>query len=454
LKFIIVGAGEVGFNIASRLAAENKKVVMIDKDPDAIVRVSEDIDVQVIQASGSNPEVLIEAGIKEADILLAVTDSDEINLVSCLMANFISPTTRKLARIRQAELDGFHDLFSRNAPNIDTVINPETEVVKTIHRLIHVPGAVDVGDFADGQVKYIAIKIDKKSDLNGIQLADFPKQFPGEHPLIAAIIRNNEVIVPRGDNRLQANDLIYLVCESTKIHSTLALFGEKTERFSRVLIIGGGRIGERLAFRLEADKIKTKIIESNRKRCQYLSERLNKTIVLHANGSDQKLFLEENIGPADIIVAVTNDDETNILVSLLTKSLGVQHTITRIGKSSYYPLLNSIGIDKVISPRLSAVSSILQNIRKGKVLSDISILGERGEFIEAIALETSHITKKPLYKLSFPKGAILVCIIQDGRIIIPSGGSMVNAGDRIIIFAVKQAVKKLEKLLTVKLDFF
>ncbi len=454
MKFIIVGAGEVGYNIASRLAAENKEVVVIDTDPDAIRRITEDIDVQAIAASGSNPETLIQAGIKDADFLLAVTDSDEINLVACLMTNLISPSTRKLARIRHADFDPYHLQFNQKNPHIETVINPEIEVINTIRRLMDVPGALDAGEFADGQVKYVGIRLDKTSSLAGIKLIDLPSRFTGQPPLIAAIIRNNDVIVPRGDNYLKANDLVYFVCQAQNLIGILEVFGKKIDPVKRVLIIGGGRIGERLAKRLEADKIKAKIVESNIERCQYLSEHLDKTIVLHGDGSDQKLFLEENINHNDIVVSVTDDDETNILVSLLTKNLGIENTITRIGKSSYYPLLNSIGIDKVISPRLSAVSSILQNIRKGKVLSDISIFGERGEFIEAIALETSDITNTPLYKLKFPKGAILVCIIQEGQIIIPTGKSEVKPGDRIIMFAIKNAVKKLEKLLTVKLDFF
>ncbi|MFH2093593.1 MAG: Trk system potassium transporter TrkA [Pseudomonadota bacterium] len=454
MKFIIVGAGEVGYNIASRLASENKQVVVIDKDPDAIRRITDDLDVQAIQASGSNPRILIDAGIKDTDILLAVTNSDETNLVACLMTNLISPTTRKLARIRDTDFDPYQDQFKQENPHIDMVINPETEVVKTIRRLIDVPAAVDVGNFADGQVKYVGFRLDKTSPLAGIKLADFTTHFPDQRPLIAAIIRNNEVIVPRGDTQLHGKDLIYLVCHAEKLTQMLELFGKHHEPTQRVLIIGGGRIGERLAKLLEQDKIKTKIVESNLDRCHYLSEQLSKTIVLHGDGSDQKLFLEENVGYNDVVISVTDDDETNILVTLLAKNLGAGNTITRIGKSNYYPLLNSIGIDKVISPRLSAVSTILQDIRKGKVLSDISIFGERGEFIEAIALETSVITDKPLRKISFPKGALLVCIIRNGQIIIPSGDSVVKPEDRIIMFAVKQAVKKLEKLLTVKLDFF
>lgn len=454
MKIIIVGAGEVGYNIANRLSSENKHVVIIDKSPEAVQRLSENLDVQVITASGSNPKVLIDAGIKEADILLAVTDSDETNLVACLMANLISPTTKKLARIRNADFDPYHDRLKKENPHIDTVINPEIEVVNTIRKLMDVPGAVDVGDFADGQVKFVCIRLDAHSPMAGMKLFDFFTRFGEERPLIAAIIRNNEVIVPRGRDHVEPGDLIYFVCETRQLENTLKLFGKKAQTIQSALIIGGGRIGERLAKLLEADAIKTKIIESNLDRCHYLSEHTDKTVILHGDGSDQKLFLEENGGRNDIVISVTNDDETNILISLLAKNLGVQNTITRIGKSSYFPLLATIGIEKVVSPRLSAVSSILQDVRQGKVLSDISIFGERGEFIEAIALETSDITDKPLKKISFPKGSILVSIIREGKIIIPTGDSIVKPGDRIITFAVKHAVKKLEKLLTVKLDFF
>lgn len=454
MKIIIVGAGEVGYNIAGRLASENKQVVVIDKDHNAVQRLFETLDIQVITASGSSPKTLIDAGINEAEILLAVTDSDETNLVACLITNLISPTTKKLARLRNQDFDPYHDRFKKENPHIDTVINPEIEVVNTIRKLMEVPGAVDVGDFADGQVKYVGIRLDRYSPMAGMKLIDFSSKFGKDRPLIAAIIRNNEVIVPTGSDKVEPGDLIYVVSETQKLENMLKLFGKKIEPVQRAFIIGGGRIGERLAKILEKDSIKTKIIESDIDRCHYLSEQMNKTVILHGDGSDQKLFLEENIGQSDVVVSVTSDDETNILVSLLVQNLGVQNTITRIEKSSYFPLLATIGIEKVVSPRLSAVSSILQDVRKGKVLSDISILGERGEFIEAIALETSDITDKPLKKLSFPKGSILVCIMREDQIIIPTGESVVKPGDRIILFAVQNAVKKLEKLLTVKLNFF
>ncbi len=454
MKIIIVGAGEVGFNIANRLSSENKRVVVIDKDEDAVKRLSENLDVQTITASGSSPEVLTEAGIKEADILLAVTDSDEVNLVSCLMANLLSPQIKKLARIRNSDFDLFHDRFKMDNPHIDTIINPEIEVVNTIKKLMKLPGAVDVGTFVDGKVKYVGIRIENKSPIVGIRLIDFPTRFGEDRPLIAAIIRNNEVIVPRGSDKVTSGDLVYLVCETQQLEKNLGFFGINLQPIRNVLIVGGGRIGERLAKSLEKDSIKTKIIESDLARCKYLSKQMDKTIVLHGDGSDQALFLEENAALNDAIISITNDDETNILVSLLAKNLGVKNTITRIGKSSYYQLLSTIGIEKVVSPRLSAISSILQDVRKGKVLSDISIQCEKGEFIEAIAIKASGIIDKPIKRIKFPKGSLLVCIVRDNQIIIPTGESIIIPGDRIILFAVKHAIKKLEKLLIVKLGFF
>ena len=454
MKIIIVGAGEVGYNIASRLASESKQVVVIEKNPDLTRALFEDLDVQVIEGSGSSPAMLTQAGIEETDILLAVTDSDEINLTACLVTNILSPTTKKLARIRNTDFDAFHDTFKKQIPYIDTIINPEIEVVKTIRRLVDIPQALDAGDFADGKVLYTGLRIDAASVMAGMCLKDFQERFGDSRPLIAAIIRKNEVIVPRGNDSIFPGDLVYFVSHADQIRSTLKKFGIQVTPIQSALIVGGGRIGARLAGRMEKEGIKTRLIEASRKRCLELAEQMDKTVILHGDGSDQKLFLEENLNQIDAVISVTNDDETNVLVSLLAKNLGVENTVTRIGKSGYYPFLATIGIEKVVSPRLSAVSAILQNVRQGKVLSDISIFGERGEFIQAIALETSDITDQPLKDIDIPKGALLVCIIRNGSIIIPTGDSVVTPGDQIILFAVKQAVKKMEKLLTVKLEFF
>jgi len=454
LKVIIVGAGEVGFNIASHLAFEDKNVVVIDSDPDAIRRVSDNLDVQVISGSGSNPLILEEAGLKQAEIIAAVTDSDETNLVACLVADIISPATKKLARIRDVGYDEFHDTFREHAPHIDTIINPEIEVVKTIDKLMTIPGAVDVGEFADGLVKFVGIHLDPVTKLDDVRLADISTTTGQQAPLIAAIIRKEELIIPGGKDRLQAGDLVYFISEADKLSKALSVFDKQIETIERVLIVGGGRIGFRLASMLEEKSVYTKIVEKDARRCTELAEKLNKTIVLHGDGSDQELLREENIQDMDVVVTLTNNEETNIIASLLTKRMGAQNTITRINKFSYFPLMSMIGLEQVVSPRHSAINTILQHIRRGKVLSAISIKNEQAEVMEAVALETSDIVGKPLKRISLPKGVLVTSIIRENEVIVPTGESIIEPEDRIIIFASRKAIPKIEKILAVKLEYF
>jgi len=454
LKVIIVGAGEVGFHIASHLTLENKDVVVIDNNPEATRRISDNLDVQIVMGSGSSPVVLEEADIQQAEIILAVTNSDETNLVACLVANLLSPSTKKLARLRDADFDEYHRNFREHAPHIDTIINPEIEVVKTIYRMMSVPGAVDVGEFADGRIKFVGVNLEDESRLAGVQLSDLPDIIGKARPLIAAVVREDELIIPRGNDRLEPGDLVYFISEEDKLLDTLSLFNKYDQPVNRALIIGGGRIGFRLASLLEENSIYCKVIEQNPDRCAYLAERLNKAIVLHGDGSDQGLLAEENIQDMDIVITLTKDEETNILASLLAKRMGARKSITRISKFSYFPLMNAIGLEQVVSPRLSAINTILQHIRKGKVLSAISIKGEQAELIEAVALETSEIVAKPLRNISFPKGAMVAGIIRKENIIIPTGDSVIEPDDRVIIFARREAIPKIEKILAVKLEYF
>ncbi len=449
-----MGAGEVGFHIASHLALENKDVVVLDIDPDAIRRISDHLDVQVVTGSGSSPVILEEAGIQDAEVILAVTNSDETNLVACLVADIISPSTIKLARIRNADFDNYHEILREQAPHIDTIINPDIEVVKTIHRMMSVPGAVDIGEFADGRLKFVGVNLEDDSKLAGSRLLDLPAIIGNARLLIAAVVRGDELIIPRGEDRLQSGDLVYFISEEDKLIDTLSLFNKYDQPLKRALIVGGGRIGFRLARLLEEHSIYCKIIERNPDRCTYLAERLNKSIVLCGDGSDQELLSEENIQDMDIVITLTQDEETNILASLLAKRMGARKAITRISKFSYFPLTDAIGIEQVVSPRLSAINTILQHIRKGKVLSAISIKGEQAEVIEAVALETSGIVERPLRDISFPKGAMVAGIIHEEMIIIPTGDSVIQPDDRVIIFARKEAISKIEKILAVKLEYF
>jgi trk/ktr system potassium uptake protein len=453
LKIIIVGAGQVGFHIASRLAYENKDVVVIDTDPEAISQVAEKIDVDVIVGSGSSPMILAEAGIKEAEILLAVTDSDETNLVACLMADTISPTTKKLARIRKRDYDEYHQIFHDAPPHIDTVINPEIEVVKTIERFMSVPGAVDVGEFADGRLKLIGIFMDKDARLAGIRLSGLSDKI-GTRTLVAAVVREGETIIPRGDDRLYPGDLIYFISEEEGLGDILKAFNKHVKPIKRVMIVGGGRIGLRLAKALEKQSIYTKLIERSPERCSEIVEQMNKVLVIQGDGSDQSLLNEENIQDMDVVITLTDDEETNILVSLLAKKMGARKTITKLSKFGYFSLMTTIGLEQVVSPRLSAINTILQHIRRGKVLSARTMTDEQAEVLEAVALETSDIVGKPLKRTKIPQGALVIGIIRDDEIEIPSGDSIIKPNDRIIIFAKRQVISKIEKILTVKLEFF
>jgi len=444
----------VGFHIASHLARENKDVVVIDKDPAAIRHVSDNIDVQVVNGPGSSPVILEESGIKEAEILLAVTDSDEINLVACLVANLISPSTKKIARIRHADYDKYNETFREHAPHIDTLINPEVEVVKTIDRLIKVPCAVEVEEFSDGRVKFVGIHLDKSARLAGVRLSDIYAVTGKQSPLISAVVRDEELIIPRGNHRLKAGDLIYFISEKDKLIESLSIFDKQVEPIDRVMIIGGGSIGFRLATLLEEDSVYTKIIEKNPDRCTELAEKLNKAVVLHGDGSDQELLRAENVRNMDVVVTLTNDEETNILTSLLAKRMGAPKIITKISKFSYFPLMSMIGLDQVVSPRLSAINTIIQHIRRGKVLSTKSIRDEQAEIMEAVAMETSDIVGKPIKEISIPEGALVTGIIRNDTVIIPTGESVIEPGDRIIIFAKRQAIPKIEKILAVKLEYF
>lgn len=454
MKILIVGAGEVGFHIASRLSTENKDVVVIDKNPESLKRVSEQLDVQVYEGSGSSPEVLREAGVKQCEILLAVTDSDEINLVSCLICDMLSSATRKLIRIRDSDYTDFTGQLQQEPPHIDTIINPEVELVHTVRRMLAVPGAEDIAEFAEGRIKLIGVRMDADCALSSMRLTKIREKTGKLHLLIAAIVRDEELIIPTGRDTLLPGDLVYFLTDEDNVKKALELFGKQAQPVRRALVVGGGRIGLRLANALEQDSIYTKIVEKDPKRCAELAERLNNAVVLQGDGTDQGLLAEENVSDMDVVITVTGDEETNILMSLLAKRMGVLKAVTRINKFGYFPLTAAVGIEHVISSRLSAINTILGHIRRGKVLSSVSLKGERAEVLEAEALETADIVGKSLKDLSFPKGALVISIIRGSFVIIPKGDSIIEPLDRVIILCTQKAIPKIEKMLSVKMEFF
>jgi len=452
VKIIIVGAGEVGFHIAEKLSEENQDVFLIDKDPDKIKRITENMDVQAILGSGTSPEMLKKAGITNADMLVAATDSDEVNLISCLLARNMNQYILKVARIRNTEYIEEKDLFSQDLLGVDQIIHPESVMVETIRNLMMVPGASDVIEFENGRVKLVGITIRSDSPLAGRQLLSL-EGIEGRL-LVGAIVRGEQVFIPHGKDTIQADDLVYMVAKSDELDNLLNLFNIQDEELRRVIIVGAGQTGTALATALDKTRINVKIIDKDNERCTRLAEKLEKVIVINGDGTDRDLLQEENIQGADFMVAITGDEESNVLISLLAKRLGVKRNITRINKLSYIPLVSAIGIDTVVSSRLSAIRAILQYIRRGKIISVAPLKGEHAEAIEAEALETSDIVNTPLHKVKFPKGALVGAIVRGDHIIIPRGDSVIRPKDRLIIFALKKVLPKLEKMLTVKLEYF
>jgi len=452
MKIIIIGAGEVGFHSAEKLSEEGQDVLVIDKDPDKIKRIVENLDVQVLVGSGTSPETLKTSGIKEADMLVAATDSDEANLIACLLARNLNRYILKVARVRNQEYLQEKDLFGKDLLGVERIINPDTVMVETIRNLMSVPGASDVIEFVDGRIKLIGITIKPDSPFAGRSLNTFNSR--NGNLLIGAIIRGEKVLIPHGQDIIGANDMIYLVVKSDELHKVSGFLDNREKEFRKVIIIGAGETGTALAMALDKTQLHVKIIERDNQRCAGLAEKLEKVIIINGDGTDKDLLQEENINEMDFLVALSGDEENNILISLLGKELGVKKTITRISKLSYIPLVSAIGIDTVVSPRLSAVRAILQYVRRGKVISVAPLKGEYAEAIEVEALETSDIVNTPLSLIDFPKGALVGAVIRGEEIIIPRGDSVIRCNDRLIIFALRKVIPKLEKLLTVKLDYF
>ena len=452
MKTIIVGAGEVGFHIAQKLSEENQDVVLIDMDPQQIKRVAEHLDIQAFLGSGTSPRILRDAGIPDADMLVAATDSDEINLIACLLAKNLNPYLIKVARVRNEEYLQESQLFGPDMLGIDHIINPLSEMVNRIRSLMEVPGASEVVEFVDGRVKLIGFTVEKGSPFVGRKLLSLDRE--EKKILIGAIVRENQVLIPRGEDIILEGDLVYVVVQNSRLQQTMQFFNIKSEALRRVCIVGAGQTGASLAKALDHTKISVKIIERDSDTCAMLSESLDHVIVINGDGTDKGLLEEENIKDMDFMMALTADEETNILISLLAKGLGTGKTIARVSKWSYIPLMTTIGIDIVVSPRLSAVRAILQHIRPGKIVSVVPLKGEHAEAIEAEALETSDIVNIPLSKVKMPKGAIVGAIVRGEEIIIPQGDSIIKPKDHLIIFALQRVFPKLEKLLTVKLEYF
>lgn len=455
MKVIIIGAGEVGYHIADILSREGVDTVVIDKNEERLHEISESLDIQTIVGSGSSPEVLRHAGMDSADMVVAVTDSDETNMIACLLASTQSRTPTRIARIRNPELDANNPLFQSEHLDIDLCINPEQEAVNRMMDRLEYPGASEVFSFAGGRVRLLGFDIDSNASVVGKRLVDLRAMTPpGFKVLITSMVRDEKFLVPTATTGIKAGDYIFAVTDSARVRELLHFFGKETEPPRRVMIIGGGNTGLMLAEHIEKKGISTKIIDKRREKCEELAAQLEKTIVLQGDGTSQDLLREENIDGTDFFIAVTNDEEANILGALLAKQLGAKNVISLIRRIDYIPLVTRFGIDGVINPRHAAISRILHFIRRGKIISATPLRDETAEVFEFIALETSDITNRPFKEMRFPPGTIVGAIVRGKEIIIPDGDSVVLAGDHVVIFTPHSAIPQLQKLLTVKLEYF
>lgn len=455
MRIIIIGAGEVGYHIAQRLAVENKEVLVIDRSADALRKLAESSDVQTIQGSGSSPEVLEQAGIADADILLAVTDSDEINLICCFFANMLSRKVTKLARIRSSMYTNYKHLLTGEGAGITKIINPDEEVVNSVLRLMSVPGAVEINEFAHGKIRLIGINLPDDSPVVGMRLMQLREVMGDDlRVVIASLVRDGELIIPRGLDRIKKGDVVYFACDILDQDDVLERLGVASDPVREVMIMGGGNIGYKLAKALDNKFFHTRVLENRQKRCEFLSERLDRPIVLMGDSTDQEILREENVQDMDMVIAVTGDEETNILSCLLAKSLGAKRTVTRVNNFGYMPLIEPIGIDYVVCPRLAAINSLLHYIRRGKVISTVSIKGEQAEVLEAIAQKDSPIVGKAIMDLDLPRGCLVLCFQRGDAVVIPRGDTVIEPQDRLLIISTRPNIPKVEKALTTKVEFF
>lgn len=449
LKIVIIGAGEVGFHVAQRLAEEHKQVVVIDQHADALRRLEESLDVQTVLGSGASPSVLHEAGAASADILLAATDSDEINIVACLFAGAIAPHAVKLARVRNAEYSAYINMLADPVLNISKLVNPEEEIVRTIDRVLTLPGAIEYGEFADRRIRMVSLHVEE-GPLVGQPLTRFRQIVGDDGIMVGGIGRGDTLIVPSGTDEILAGDVVYFVYKSTSLRTLLAALRRERDMIGTVCIVGGGNIGERLAALFEKKGIAVKLIDKNPARCEVLADALDKTLILHGDGTDKALLLEENIHKTDAFIAVSSDEETNIISCLLAKSLGVKKTVARVNKAAYLPLVESIGITHSVSPRISAVNSILQYIRQGNVLTSFSVGGDAAEVLEVLLTAESPLAGGEVQSLNLPRGVLMLAVLRGEEAFIPTGRTVLAANDHIVLLALRRVMPEVENLLAAR----
>ncbi len=446
----MAGAGSVGRYLIQRLVSENHDILVIDNNQTVLEELSANYDIQTVWGSASDLKTLQLTELQKSDIFIAATSSDETNLISCLLVDSISQSIRKVARVREIVTNP-SGLSKRIADVFDEFINPDYEAAAFITRLLNVPGAVEVMEFAGGRVWVVGWLLNADSKVTGKTLRELAVDGSTEQLVIAAIARDGQLIIPRGDDTLCKGDEIYVAFRSKHLAQTLDALGIKPRPLRHVMIFGGDGIGRRLAKELSAMDIKVKLIESDDTSCQALASDLHDVLVLRGDATDQKLLREEGIADVDVFIGATADEEKNVLAALLAKRLGARTNAAIVTKKSYLSLIPELGIDIVVSPQIAAASKILRFVRKGTVSSAFSTRDDMAEVLEMVISEGAKLVGTPLRDLKVPAGAILVAVIRDEEdATIPKGNTVVQAGDRVIFFVNRKALPKLQKLLDVK----
>ena len=457
MKIIILGAGQVGGTLAEHLASEANDITVVDTDGDRLRDLGDRLDIRTIQGRGSFPTVLRQAGADDADMLVAVTNSDETNMVACQVAHTLFHTPTKIARVREAAYLTRSELFDNEAIPVDVLISPEQVVTNYIKRLIQHPGALKVIDFAEGKAQLVAVKAYYGGPLVGQQLRQLREHMPNVETRVAAIFRRDRPILPQGDTVIEADDEVFFIAAKANIRAVMSEMRRLDESYKRIVIAGGGQIGERLAEAIES-RYQVKIIEMNPARCRHLSDTLDSTVVLQGSASDRDLLIEENIADADIFLALTNDDEANIMSSLLAKRLGAKKVMTIINNPAYVDLIQGGDIDIAISPQLATIGTLLAHVRRGDIVSVHSLRRGAAEAIEAIAHgdeKSSKVIGKAIENIGLPPGTTIGAIIRDEEVIIAHDNTVIEAGDHVILFLVdKKHIRDVEKLFHVGLSFF
>ena len=457
MKIIILGAGQVGGTLAEHLAGEANDITVVDTDSDRLRELGDRLDIRTVQGRGSFPTVLRQAGADDADMLVAVTSSDETNMIACQVAYTLFNTPTKIARVRESAYLTRSGLFDNEAIPVDVLISPEQVVTNYIKRLIEYPGALQVIDFAGGKAQLVGVRAYYGGPLVGHELRQLREHMPQVDTRVAAIFRRNRAIIPRGDTVIEADDEVFFIAAKAHIRAVMGEMRRLEDNYKRIVIAGGGNIGERLAEAIE-NRYQLKIIERSPARCRILAESLNNTVILQGSSSDKDLLMEENINDADIFLALTNDDEANIMSSLLAKRLGARKVMTLINNPAYGDLVQGGEIDIAISPQLATIGTLLTHVRRGDIASVHSLRRGAAEAIEAVAhgdAKSSKVVGRKIADIALPTGTTIGAIIRDEEVLIAHDKTVIESGDHVILFLVdKKYIRDIERLFQVGLSFF